>query len=415
MSIRSWVRDRIEELGDWIIDKVLGPFKDWVIKTIEDIIVALRVFRHNVRQKIAEWMENDWFFFGFIIATAATIYFLPKVIAKAKSWVITAWIRTVVKGIKDGVVDLIDANKLIDIHLMHTILKVVWVEYREVFVDFSDAISQFAAEIGEGSAYVHAYFSAARVIMHGTNAVIGGDPLQVEVEWYDRTSQFFVRMDDRFARYARDPGRLYYDFMDEVIIPAATEQRDVNQAQVDQVRENYNRSVEVETGMEQIRVGLDDLVEAFPGVIEAQLRERWDPINEAWIEIRDVWTQQIMSTITAVVDAVEEHYQYQLKINAAAEKNARDAKAISDNFMGLDVEGQRILGSTYDYLITQSLSEDRDEWGNIVSKYIRDYDSITLEYIRGLGISPALGFEPTFTKLIPDLAINIPSPFVGDY
>lgn len=409
------MRDKIEDLGDWIVDKILAPFKEWVFRAIENIIVALRIFRHNLRQKLAEWLENDWFFLAFVAAIAATIYFIPKLIVKMQSWVVTIWVQSMAIKLKENVVALIDINKLIDLHLLHNILLVVWEEYANTFYDFCDAVSQLATELGEGSAYIHAYFSSARVIMHGTNAVLGGDPLQVEVEWYDRTSAFFIRADERFARYARDPGRLYYDFMEEVLLPAAQEQRDVNQEELDQIRENYNRSVQVETGMKDIRLGLDSLVEAFPGEIEAQLRDRWDPINARWLEIEELWNSQIMATIGKIVDAVEEHHQEQLAINRAAEANQRSARVQSDILMGMDVNEQRIMGDTYDYFLALSMGVEIDELRAASTQYNRDYDSITARYIAGLGISPALGYEPIDIISRPDLLLNIPSPFVGDY
>ncbi len=244
MSLRSWVVDKIRNAVDWIVDKVLKPFRIWVQEAIQNIIVALRIFRHNLKKKLAEWMENDWFFLLFVTVIIASVFIVPKHIEKIKNWAVVAYISTVVENLKTGVGNILDANKIIDLHLLHSILLVIWDDYKETFVAFTDAVSQLSSELGEGSTYIHAYFIASKAVMMGTNAIIGGDPLAVEIEWYTRTSKFFTDAEKDFARYARDPGEIYYDFMEKVMLPAAAEQRDASQAEIEQIRDNYNRTKE---------------------------------------------------------------------------------------------------------------------------------------------------------------------------
>jgi len=114
MSIRSWIRDKLQALGEWIVDKVFAPFADWVRRAIQNIIVALRIFRHNLKAKLAEWMENDLFFILFIVGAVVLIFKLPKWIGQAKKWWIDSYIKTVITNIGKRIVNIISINKLIN-------------------------------------------------------------------------------------------------------------------------------------------------------------------------------------------------------------------------------------------------------------------------------------------------------------
>lgn len=415
MSIRSWVRDKIEDFGSWLIDKIIEPALDFIRRAIQNIVVALRIFRHNLKAKLAKWMENDLFFIIFLQTIVAAFFYVPQLAAQAATWVATLWVKNMAKQIGDAIVDVIDVNKYIDFVLLHKILLLIWEDYKKTAYAFADAVSQLSSELGEGSAYLHAYFASLRGIMHGSNAILGGDPLQVEIEWYGRTADFFEKANDRFARYARDPGRLLYDFLNEVLIPAAEEQRDVSQAEMDEIRNNRDRLVEIDEGQKLLQDSINDFMDLQPNAIAEQINRVWEPINEKWTEINEVVFGEMMNLINGVVDAVEWHYQAQLAINDAAEKNAASGKHLADMMMTMEDDERNILSGAYDDLITQGLIDETGEFGDLASQYRRDYDSITRAYILGLDISPALLLEYSGSANKPDRVVNVPSPFIGDF
>ena len=415
MSVRSWVAGHVKNFFWEMYSKIIEPALDWVREAINNIVIAMRIFRHNLKKKLAEWLQNDAFFLIFIAAAIAAVIYVPKLIVKMQGWVVTIWVSSMAIKLKEATVGILDANRLIDLVMVHKILVVLWDDYKDTFYSFADAVSQFSAELGEGSAYLHAYFASLRGIMHGTNSILGGDPLQVEIEWYARTSAFFEKLEDRFNRYARDPGRMLYDFIDEVLIPAAEESRDVSQAELDEIRNNRDRLVEIDEGQKELQTSIDTFIELQPNVIEEQIRARWDAINEAWQEIQGVFFDEIMRIVNGITDAVEWRHEQQLKINAAAEKNERDAQRRAAILMGLTEEEKILLGDAYDTLVALALEDDLNEMDLVGITESIDYDSITREYIDGLGIVRALGFEPIFLATPPDKEMNIPSPFIGDY
>ena len=412
MSIRSWFVDRLQGF----YEKIIEPALDWVRRAIENVVVALRIFRHNLKEKLARWMQNDAFFLSFIVAAIVAAIYIPKLIVKAQSWVAIIWIESMAIKLKEAVVGILDVSKLIDLITLHKILTVFFDEYKAVFYSFADAVSQLSAELGEGSAYLHAYFASLRGIMHGANAVLGGDPLQVEIEWYTKTSAFFEKANDDFNKYARDPGRLLYDFIDEVLIPAAQESQDVSQAQLDEIRNNRDRLTELTEGEKELRTSLDTFIELQPDVIEDQIRERWDPINEWLIEFEDVFIAELVSKINGIVDALEWQYQQQLKINQAAAKNEADAKRRADIILSMTPEDIGLLGSVWDEVIGVGIDGDYTDWQTAANSIGVNYDEITADYIRDLNVSLALQIEdPTAVRLKPDRDVDIPSPFIGDF
>lgn len=416
MGIRSWVRKKLEDFGEWFYETIVEPAVDWLQRAIDNIIVALRIFRHNLKAKLAEWLDNDIFFLVFLVNVISLAIYLPQIIAAASSWIVTIWIQSMIIKLKDRLVKLIDVNKYIDLLMLHNILLVLWEEYKKAFYSFAEVISQFAAELGEGSAYLHTYFSALRGIMHGTNAVLGGDPLQTEIEWYGRCADFFERANDRFARYARDPGRLLYDFLNEVLIPAAEEQREVNQAELDEIRENRDRVVEVDEGMTELRESLDTFIELQPNVIEAEVRERWDPINEAWEEIQTTFYGEFVRILNGIVDAVELRAEQQTRINAVAQAKADEQnRAIYEAWLLTEDQASQ-AGASAEYTLGLSMREDQEGFDEAIKGYVDRYGNITADFIRDLSDRPALVFEqPGVISVKPDRLVDIPSPFVGDY
>jgi len=416
MSIRSWLADRIRDFGDWFWENVVEPAVDWLREAINNIVVALRIFRHNLKAKLAKWLQNDAFFLLFIAAAVAAAVLIPKLLIKMQSWVVVIWVQSMAIKLKEATISIFDINAVIELVTIHKILLVLFDDYKETFYGFADAVSQMAAELGEGSAYLHAYFASLRSIMHGTNAILGGDPLQVEIEWYGRTSEFFREANDRFARYARDPGRLLYDFLEEVLIPAAEESRDVSQAQLDEIKNNHNRLTEIDDGQKELQLSLDTFIELQPNVLEEQFRERWDEINEIWTEINAVFFSEVMRRIDGVVEALEWRAEQQAAINEAARLNQEKAERRADLLLSMDEEGQQLMGDVYDHLISESNKEDVDDFQMIGAEFTSDMDRITAEYIRDLQPSPALGFEDSVGgSAVPDLIVDIPSPFVGDF
>ena len=416
MGLFSRIVDRVKQFFWDIYTDLVEPALDWIRQKIEDIVVALRIFRHNLKALLAKWLQNDLFFVIFMQTVGAAVLYAPQLLAAAAKWTIVLWVKTMAEALKERVLDLININGLIDLVTVHKILMVIWQEYRKVLYSFADVVSQFSTDLGEGSAYLHAYFTALRGIMHGTNAILGGDPIQVEVEWYGRCAEFFERANDRFARYARDPGRLLYDFIDWYILEAASEQRDVSQAQLDEIRENRDRLKELDEGEKELRQSLDTFIELQPNAIEEQIRVRWDPINEFLIEFEEVFIAELMRQVNGIVDALEWREEQQKKVNAVVQAKANEQnRAIFEAWLLTEDQAAQ-AGASFDYALAASLKDDVESFNEAWDEYANRYAYITAAYVDALGKLPALRMEEAGAiHPKPERVVNIPSPFIGDY
>jgi hypothetical protein len=412
----GWIRRLIDDMLDWFYDKVIEPVVDWIVDMIEEIQVNLRNFMHTVKTWLAKWLQNDWIFLTFVIVLLAAVFFLPSLISaigSSATWkAISTWINLLVTN----VVKLIDIKKYIDIHLIDTLLKVFVEEYREVRSTMTKAVSGLAADFGEGTGFIHAILESGRGIYMGTGAILGNDARLTETEWYRDSSEFVKNVNDRFYHYARDPGMIYSDFFEKVLLPRAQEQATVNQAELDQIRENYNRTVEIEKGITQIETSIDLFIETMPASIEAQFNRRWDDIRPVIEDLLEILRDEIIPMFGEIKAAFEEHVAYQLKINAEYQRKFGSPVGLLKTYYLLpeseqaqteDIVNDIMLGKWEDNVKEEM--EANKYWQNRLNALLDD----TIEPFKP---SPALALEESFSiGGRSKFAINIPSPFVGEY
>ncbi len=412
----GWIRDIIDDVIDWIDDHILKPAINWLVSMIEEIRVNLRNFMHTVKTWLAKWLQNDWIFMAFVIVLLAAVFFLPAIIQAIGSSTAFKAITTWVKLLVDKVVKLIDIKKYIDIHLIDTVLKVFVDEYREVRSTMTKAVSGLAADFGEGTGFIHAILESGRGIYMGTGAILGNDARLTETEWYRDSSEFVKNVNDRFYHYARDPGLIYSDFFEHVLLPRAQEQATVNQAELDQIRENYNRTVEIETGLTQIETSIDLFIETMPASIEEQFNRRWDDVRPVIEDLLEVLRDEIIPMFGEIKAAFEEHVAYQLKINAEYQRKFGSPVGLLKTYYLLPESEQAQTEDIVNDIIL-SRWEDNVKEENEAGNYWQNRLAALLDgIIEPFLPSPALALEESFVVSgRPKLAINIPSPFVGEY
>jgi hypothetical protein len=412
----GWFGDFFGSIGDWIYDNVISPVADWIVDTIEYIRVNLRNFMHRAKAWLAKWLENDLIFILFIVYLLALAFALPTIMqligSSAAYKAITTWVKLLI----DKTVKLIDIKKYIDVHLIDTVLKVFVEEYREVRSTMTRAVSALAADFGEGTGFLHAILESGRGIYMGTGAILGNDARLTETEWYRDSSEFVKNVNDRFYHYARDPGLIYSDFFEHVLLPRAQEQATVNQAELDQIRENYDRTVEIETGLTQIETSIDLFIETMPASIEAQFNRRWDDVRPVIEDLLEVLRDEIIPMFGEIKAAFEEHVAYQLKINAEYQRKFGSPVGLLKTYYLLpeseqaqteDIVNDIVLGKWEDTV--KEKNEAGAYWQNRLTALL---DGIIEPFLP----SPALALEESFAVSgRPKLAINIPSPFVGEY
>ena len=405
-----------ERAGEWIVEEILEPFRDWVIAAIEEIRVNLRNFLHTLKETLARWLELDWFFFLFVVGIVAAIVFLPKLADWFKNTEVWKTVSTFADKVINRIVSLIDINKYIDLKFLDTVLKTFVDEYRETRIAMANSVAGLAADLGHGTGFINGLVESARGTYVGTAAVLGLDPRMAEIQWYNDATVFTRSVNDRFYHYAHDPGAIYYDFFTNVLLPRATEMGQVQQAELDQIRENFNRLQEFEGGLRLVEDSVNEFILLMPAEIEFQFARRWDDIKPYLDDLLAVLAEELIPKFRELVSAFEERERMQRQINEAVASRMNDPLEVALSFGQLDEEAQRLARDAYLAILSDGATVDATKPDPEAMRWQSRLDQLT-DSIYGSAIVPsALGYEAVARAWsVGRPRIGVPSPFVGEY
>jgi hypothetical protein len=412
----GWFTDTFENIGDWIGDNIVSPIVDFYQDTTEWLRVQFTVLAHETKKKLAAWLDNDWHFLLFVLAIVVALVVIPGII----SWIGASGLPEIlggfVKSITTGIVKLTGVKVWIDLKLLDTVLKIFWTEYKNVRMSMAVAVSQMAADLGEGTGFLHALMESARGTYIGTAAIIGLPPATAEIEWYNDTAAFTKRIDDRFRDYAKDPGLIYYDFVNEVLLPRATELTEVQQSQLDEIRESRDRLLEFEGGLKLLEKSVDDFVVLLPAEIEAQFERRWDDVRPYIDDTVTLLQDEIIPRFEETVAAFEEHQEMQRKFNAKVLAELNKASSVWANYLSVDEEDKALATAGFAEILTGGESSKAALPDPAAALWQARLDSLTRAGIAAGAAKAPLAYEARFTGRLPsERKYGIPSPFVGAY
>jgi len=414
-AIRDWVREKLRDLRKWFEEHIIEPLVEWIHEALEEIMYRFRLWRHKLNELIEKWISTD---LGFLLALDAVLIAIllgPQLIDQFKSTAVYSMIKDVAQKIIDGVIDLFDPLKLINWKLLHDILQLFWDDYAEVSGAFNNAVSQIAAELGEGSAYIHAYLASARGIYYGTAVFTGSTPNQAEMEWYADSTEFIKEANKNFERYARDPANIYYDFMTHVLIPRADTQNELRREELARIEENYRRQQEMSAALDLVRDSVETFIENMPAEIEEEFRKRWDPVRKRLDRTVDYWEGTILPYIDGLYLAVNEWYDMQEKVNAAALDKALTASRTMQGFWEMQVEERGAFAGFIEAALTLSIGDEAAALSTEASEVAGRIQAASDEIFGSFTAQPALAIERGEIRFPPERRVNVPSPFVGEY
>jgi len=412
----GWFWDIVEDVIDWIEKHIFRPFKEWVVRMIEEIQVNLRNFMHTLKETLAEWLQNDWFFFFFVIGIIDAIIFLPQLAEWFSHTELWLTVSAFASKVFDETVKLIDINKYIDLKFLDTILKTFNAEYRDVRSAMANSVAGLAADLGHGTGFLNGLMESARGVYAGSAAILGLPQEMAEIQWYNETSAFTKKVNDRFYHYAKDPGAVYYDFFTEVLLPRATEYGKLQQEQLDQIRENFDRLTEFEGGLALVMKSVDDFIALMPAEIKFQFNSRWDDIRPIIQDLVDTLVTDVMPLFESTVRAMEEREAAQRLINEEVESKINDAVEIYSRYEILD-EGERTISRIgFSNIVTGGEASQALLPAPDAAYWQARLDALTDGFFGSQLVSPALVLETAAASWrVPDTKGAIPSPFVGNY
>ena len=412
----GWIKDWVNGMFKWFKNAVLMPIINWITDLINKITAELRAMRHQLAKDVAKWLDNDFRFVITVIAVIALGFVWPAIWKKLLAAKEKLMMSAIVQSIKEGDNSIISANLWINMQTLHIILKVVWDDYKEMMGDFAQAVAALADELGEGSGYILAYFQLNYAIAFNTGALIGMSPETSELTAYSEVADFTKRVDNNFRRYAYDPGLIYKDFLEYVVIPSAQRQADAQGALVNEVRQNYERNVEMDTAITNMETAVDDFIEAMPPEIAAQIEKRWIPIRTWMEENYHYLVDEVLEITKGIKEALELRQKQVEEANAYAMEQIDDPLAMLMKYELLEKQDKDSM-SDYMLKLTGEGAVNVLKEADPVFRFAKDETmSILIDLARSLPAPEILKYESAKMSYLPaGASTNYTDWFVGEY
>lgn len=301
----GWLVDQVTKLFNWLADKILRPVVKWVTDSINTLVTELKIAAAVASRQVEEWLKNDYFFVSAIIVLIVGIVYAPKIAAYLKALKAKILASALVKTVGDisSVIKL--EQILINLQTINAIFKLFWPEYRKLMQTFSDALSGAAKLFGEGTGFLHAYLNLARSIAINTAAFLGLDPEAAEITAYQHMAEWSKKLDNRVARYMRDPGLMMTDLITDVIIPMSEENMVVQGALVSDVRSNSDQLKIQHGAVQGLSNSVDTFIRALPDEIQEVVDERWIPFRDDLQERLDFIEDEVFTKIDETIEIFE--------------------------------------------------------------------------------------------------------------
>jgi len=279
----------------------------------------------------------------------------------------------------------------------------------------SDVVSALAEELGQGTGYIHAYFS----VIHGTaltiNAFTGADPELGELAAFEHTNTLLTDINKNFRKYAHDPGSIVTDIIDYMIDHQGGELRDAQTATIDAIRDNYNRVKAVNDALHDFQGRIEHFISIQPEEMQKIVSERLQPIVDTLSDALYVMDTQIMPKIDSIIDALELQSERQERINENILSRLDDPYGLLAQAELFGEDDRRALQDYIAELNKRSLAEETAESGPLASQFVHG----VLEGLKRSvppGEPPILSFEPPRIPLLPgEPSARQKDWFVGEF
>ena len=408
----GWFKDAIE----WITDKILRPIVKWITDAIDWVVKSLRKARIKFMYALADWLKDDVFFFCAAVVLIAGVFLLPHLIKYMAALVKKLLASALIAAIRNGIVKLLDIKKIIDLKLLSDMLKVLFPEYKKALLGLNAALSSFAKELGEDTAFIHSYIALGRGITAGTTAILGLSPESTEISWYEKASEWSAKLRSRVDRYVDNPEMIFNDIIDEVLIPLQEDYTIAQQAELDELKANIDRVREIEGGIKLLESSMSTFIADMPDEIEAVMLSKVGPTLKNIREALENLDTNLLDSVDAIYVLLKEHEDRIARMNKIVDEKWWDIrKQFAEYFLWIEAERKEFQVDVADVVLlgVDVKVEDQikavmpifEDWGDSVAKALAAFKGF-----------PSLSFEPA--------ALELPSPpsgekgkswFIGEY
>jgi len=294
-DIATWIGSEIEET-------VVRPAVEWLVELIEWVVDELRYWKHVFFQALAELYATD---LGFLYITIGTILigvYAPQIIARIAESGFGLAIKNITAWIKEKIGNILNLAAIEDILALNEMAKLFWPEWRDLMSMLSDATSALAEELGQGSAYISAWFSTVHAFALLGTSFLDIEPEAAELQAFEETESFLKKINEKFRDYSHNPGQIVRDIIDELYIPHATQFKDAQQGLIDtvgQARDDINETFDlIEAANEALTHFIGIQPDETAAIVEKKLGPLRDSLDDFIYEYRVNVLPKIEGTIT---------------------------------------------------------------------------------------------------------------------
>lgn len=182
----------------------------------------------------------------------------------------------------------------------------------------SDVTSALAEELGQGSAYISAWFSTVHSFALLGISFLDIDPKAAELRAFEETDAFLKHINENFRRYSHDPGLIIRDIIEHIYIPYATEFRDGQQGVIEGITENQNTILTHYGLLKDLEDNLVHFIAIQPEETAAIVEAKLGPIAESLGDFLDDFAETILPGIQGALTVLEQRADWIEAANASA-------------------------------------------------------------------------------------------------
>ncbi len=281
-EIRKWIDDKIQALTDWL--------RDFIATAIDNISVFLRVTKHNIKIWLAEFIATThgfWISIGVVIA----LVIITTYVGQSEIWLqLVDDVHAIMNNIRAGLGNVLSKTGFSLLNSAHNIALLLNDDYADAWNVVYGSLAGLSEELRLGISTINQAIRNARSVVYSAAIFAGQDTFAAELEFLELEVPFRLKLEERFARYARNPELIFNDIDREIVWPSLNVmeegQRDIleNIAGLGlSLSEKADQIVDIRDSFDQF---VADLPEEFTDAFNAHwapFRDKVDAFFENWI------------------------------------------------------------------------------------------------------------------------------------
>jgi len=319
-----WWVDIAAWIGNWIVDTVLRPATEWFVELINWITDELRYWKHLFFEALADLYATDLGFLYISLGTILIGVYAPQIIAKIAASGFGLAIKNITAWIKEKIGNILNLAAIEDILALNEMAKLFWPEWRELMSMLSDATSALAEELGQGSAYISAWFSTVHAFALLGTSFLDIEPEAAELQAFEETESFLKKINEKFRDYSHNPGQIVRDIIDELYIPHARQFKDAQASLIGTVadaRDDINETFDL---IQNAHDTLEHFIGIQPEETAAIVEEKLGPIRDGLDDFIYEYRVNVLPKIEGTIKILED------RADMIEERNAILATKVDD-------------------------------------------------------------------------------------